>query len=110
MHGAAVNFHGWTGAIMAEMKEDSFPLLTYLDGLVEDLRGLIPKAVKQQDEAAVHHARVSTRRLKAALELMEPALSGKCRKPFAAVTKKLRRQLGPLRDLDVMIERLGETK
>src|SRR5205807_948773 len=55
---------------------------------------------------AIHDARVATRRLKAAVDLMEFVLSKGRRKPFARVLKKLRRRLGPMRDLDVMIERL----
>src|SRR4051812_26428693 len=87
---------------------DAYPLLQYIDELVDALRTLIPKAFKEWDIEAVHQARVSTRRLKAALDLLEPVLSAQQRKPFGQVLKKLRRQLGPLRDLDVMLDHLKD--
>jgi CHAD domain-containing protein len=87
-----------------------FPLLKYLDSLVENLRKLISPAIKGEDEDAVHDARVATRRLKAASDLLTAATSNRYRKPFNRVTKCLRRQLGPLRDLDVMLEHLREFK
>jgi CHAD domain-containing protein len=85
-------------------------LLKYLDELVEDLRGLVPRAVKEQDKDAIHDARVATRRLKAATDLMDSILSKKARKPFDKITRSLRKQLGPLRDLDVMLDHLGEMR
>src|SRR4051794_12290305 len=88
--------------------QETFPLLKYIDDLVESLRGLIPKALKEWDVEAIHHARVSTRRLKAALDLLEPVLPGGQRRPFAKVLRNLRRQLGPLRDMDVMLSHLKE--
>ncbi|HEX4053937.1 MAG TPA: CHAD domain-containing protein [Tepidisphaeraceae bacterium] len=93
---------------MPEHNAGEFPLLKYLDSLVEHLRKLISLAVKGKDEDSVHDARVATRRLKAATNLLEPAVSGRFRKPFDRVTKSLRRQLGPLRDLDVMQGHLKE--
>ena len=52
--------------------------------------------------------RVATRRLRAATQLLESVISPRSRKPFNNVTRSLRRQLGPLRDLDVMLEHLSE--
>ena len=95
---------------MAKTKDDPFPLLTYIDELVEELRKDVPKAMKHWDADAIHDSRVATRRLKAALDLLEPVLSDEHLKPFAKVLKKLRRRLGPMRDLDVMIEHLGNLK
>jgi len=88
----------------------NFPLLKYLDTLVEDLRKLIPPALKGQDVDVVHDARVATRRLKAATQLLDSVVSARCRKPFDRVTRRLRRQLGPLRDLDVMLQHLGKVR
>jgi CHAD domain-containing protein len=85
-------------------------LLKYLDELVENLRGLVSRAVKEQDKEAIHQARVATRRLKAATELMDSILTKKARKPFDKITRALRKQLGPLRDLDVMLDHLGEMR
>jgi CHAD domain-containing protein len=77
-----------------------------MDELVENLRKLVPAALKQFDTDSIHQARVATRRLKAAIMLLEPVLSDEHRKPFAKAGRQLRRRLGPLRDLDVMIEHL----
>jgi CHAD domain-containing protein len=90
--------------------EDNFPLLTYLDSLVDNLRRLVSAAVSGEDPDAVHDARVATRRLKAATDLVRECVSGRSRRPFDRVGKCLRRQLGPLRDLDVMLEHLSEIK
>ncbi|MDP9175504.1 MAG: CHAD domain-containing protein [Planctomycetota bacterium] len=93
-----------------ESSDHTFPLMNYLDELVEDLRKLIAPALRGEDVDAVHDARVATRRLKAATDLLGPVVSARCKKPFAKVTRTLRKQLGPLRDLDVMLDHLGEIK
>jgi CHAD domain-containing protein len=93
-----------------EKKRDASDLLEYLDSLVEKLRELIAAALAGEDVDAVHDARVITRRLKAASDLVEPIVSKRCRRPFNRVGKSLRRQLGPLRDADVMLEHLHEFK
>jgi CHAD domain-containing protein len=87
-----------------------FALLKHLDTLVDDLRKLIPPALKGEDVEAVHDARVATRRLRAATQLLGSVISKRCRQSFDRITKRLRRQLGPLRDLDVMLEHLAEVK
>ena len=92
----------------ARSAEPEFPLLGYLDGLMEDLRGRVSAALRAWDVEAIHQARVATRRLKAALDLMRPVLGKRARRPFARVTRNLRRRLGPLRDADVMLEHLQE--
>jgi CHAD domain-containing protein len=89
---------------------DESSLLKYLDSMVEDLRKLMAAAISGEDHDAVHDARVITRRLKAATNLVQDAVSGRCRKPFDRVGKTLRRQLGPIRDVDVMLEHLAEIK
>ncbi|HZL38390.1 MAG TPA: CHAD domain-containing protein [Tepidisphaeraceae bacterium] len=95
---------------MASESVTDFALLDYIDGLVEDLRGHVPAALTKWDSDAIHRSRVATRRLKAALDLLKPVLSDEQRKPFAVVLRKLRRRLGPLRDLDVMIGHLAELR
>ncbi len=95
---------------MADADDDTFPLLEREDALVEELRLNVPKALKEWDEEAIHAARVATRRLKAALTLMKPVLSSDQHKPFGGTLRKLRRRLGPLRDLDVMITHLQEMR
>jgi CHAD domain-containing protein len=91
-------------------KKDDLALLTYLDGVVEDLRQLASRAVKGRDVDAVHDARVATRRLKAALDLLQTVVTRRQREPFAKITRLLRRRLSTLRDLDVMLQHLSAVK
>ena len=93
---------------MSETQNDVFPLLEREDALVNELRVNVSKALREWNEDAIHQARVATRRLTAALNLMKPVLSRDQRRPFAHVLRKLRRRLGPLRDLDVMIGHLEQ--
>lgn len=86
----------------------TLPLLTYLDELVVEMQRLVPPALRDWDEQAVHRSRVATRRLKAGVDLFRPVLSDDARRSFAKVTRRLRRRLGPLRDLDVMLGHLDE--
>jgi CHAD domain-containing protein len=83
-------------------------LLGVLDGLVGQLKGYVPAALREFDVTAVHQARVCTRRLSAALELLEPLVSTSDHREMRKALRKLRRRLGPHRDLDVLIEHLGE--
>jgi CHAD domain-containing protein len=85
-----------------------FPLLDHLDELMAKLHEHVPAALERFDAEAVHDARVATRRLKAALDLMSPVLSKSHAKPLADGLKRLRRRLGPLRDADVMLDHLAE--
>lgn len=94
--------------VMEDTAGETFAFGKYMDGLVEQLRLLTPRAMRDWDPEAIHDARVATRRLKAALELCRPLIDKDHRKQFAKVGRKLRRRLGPLRDLDVMIEHLQE--
>ena len=84
------------------------PLLGYLDKLASELRTLVTPAIRENDAEAIHDARVATRRLSAALDLLEPVVSPKRLKAFAKTLKKLRRTLGELRDTDVLIDHLDE--
>jgi CHAD domain-containing protein len=102
---------------MAKSIQEKFPLLDHLDGLVEELRGLVAKAVAGEDAEgkasavdAVHDARVAARRLAAAVDLVEQVVPGKKRRPFAKIIRSLRRRLGRLRDLDVMLGHLSKIK
>lgn len=90
------------------MEPSADPLIVHLDALVDNLREQVPAALKGHEPTAVHHARVSTRRLKAALDVLEPVVSAGHRKPLVKALSKLRRQLGPMRDADVMLGHLDE--
>jgi CHAD domain-containing protein len=90
--------------------EDDLPLLTYADDLVNKLREMLPAAIKENDQAAIHQSRVATRRLKAAADVFEPVSSRPHRRDFVKTLRKLRKHLGPARDLDVMLDHLDEIK
>jgi CHAD domain-containing protein len=96
-------------ALMSE-REASQPLCQHLDSLVDELRRMVPEALQEFDVEAIHKARVTTRRLKAALDLLDSALDPDHAAPFAKLGRKLRRRLGPLRDVDVMLSHLDEIK
>src|SRR2546423_8640706 len=83
-------------------------LLTHIDRLMEQLHAQVPKALNVWEVDGIHQARVATRRLKAALDLVNPVVAKNRRKPLARVLRKLRRRLGPLRDADVILEHLDE--
>ncbi|MGB7157365.1 MAG: CHAD domain-containing protein [Tepidisphaeraceae bacterium] len=91
-----------------EQKSDVPPLCEYLDDLVAELQRLVPLALRDWEEKGIHQSRVSTRRLKAGVDLFRPVLSDDARGPFTKLTRRLRRRLGPLRDLDVMLGHLEE--
>src|SRR5688572_12268564 len=85
-------------------------LAAFLDRRVAELRELVPKAVRSGDVTAIHQARVTTRRLKAALDLLEPLLPEQSRRRFARTLRRLRRTLGPSRDVDVMLGHLPDLR
>ena len=86
----------------------SFPLLSYLDDLVEDLETRLQKAADHSKPEDIHKGRIAARRLKAAIDVLRPVVSDKHRKPLARACRKLRRRLGPLRDSDIMLMHLEE--
>ena len=88
--------------------EPTFGLLSQLDGLMGDLRARVPLAVNDWDRESIHQARVATRRMKAALDLMKVVLGKRHRRRLGRVLRNLRRRLGPLRDSDVMLEHLQD--
>lgn len=93
---------------MASPSSDAITLVDYLDSLIDQLRQLLPQAVGESDVQAIHQSRVATRRLKAAIDLLEPVTGKEHRRPLARTLRRLRRRLGPLRDLDVMTGHLRE--
>jgi CHAD domain-containing protein len=85
-------------------------LSVHLNGRVDELRRMVPRALRSWDAVAIHQSRVTTRRLKAAIDLLEPVLPPARRKRFAKTLRRLRRALGQLRDADVMLGHLDELR
>jgi CHAD domain-containing protein len=83
-------------------------LSAHIDGLVDEIRRLVPSALGEFNAEAIHKSRVATRRLKAACELLSPVVASKPRRAVLRAGRKLRRRLGPLRDLDVMLGHVNE--
>lgn len=84
------------------------PLLRHLDRLARHLVEQAAAVLQADSTDAVHQSRVTTRRLKAACDLLEPILAGKARRHLNRVLRKVRRRLGPMRDIDVMIGHLRD--
>lgn len=84
------------------------PILQYLDGLVDQLRLHVASVIDAGPAESVHQARVTTRRLRAASDLLRPILAGKSRERLNHVLRRVRRRLGAIRDLDVLTEHLAE--
>ncbi len=84
--------------------------LVYLDEQIDALRTHTAAALDAFDKTGINQARVATRRLKAGLDLLRPLLGKNDLDDLSKAGKRLRRRLGPLRDLDVMIDHLREYK
>jgi len=93
---------------MTEPKQPS--LLDYLDGLTRHLAAQLSAALLAGEVSAVHQSRVATRRMGAAMRLLGPVVDRSKRKKLERSLKKMRRRLGNLRDLDVMMDHLAELR
>lgn len=82
-------------------------LAGHLRGLLKELARLTNRAQAEGDIQSVHHARVCTRRLSAALQVLSPVL-GRNPRHLAKTLRKTRRSLGELRDIDVQLSHLRE--
>lgn len=89
-------------------KPHSEGLEQYLHGVVEELLKQIPDATRHAQPQAVHRARVATRRLGAAIDITKPLLDASPRRNVEKTLKHVRKALGRLRDLDVMIGHLSD--
>lgn len=93
---------------MSDPKPSS--LLDYLDDLTRHLAAQLSAALLSGDVSAVHQSRVATRRLGAAMKLLDPIVDRAKRKRLEKSLKKMRKRLGRLRDLDVMMDHLAELR
>src|ERR1044072_4599802 len=95
---------------MRKASESSPALWQFLNQKVDDLRGLVPRAQRTWKRDGVHHARVTTRRIQAVLDLLTPLLQEQPRRQLVKVLRKIRRGLGPVRDRDIMLAHLEELR
>src|SRR5688500_7447245 len=86
------------------------PLHAYTDAQFARLREMAGRAVEAHDVEAVHQARVATRRMSAGINLFRPLLSEAIGRKVRRRLRRVRRRLGPLRDLDVLIGHLDELR
>lgn len=82
----------------------------YLRRQVETLRATLPEARRELAGESVHDARVATRRLRAGLKLLAPVLPRQPARKLNRLGRSVRRELGPIRDADVMIGHLRSLK
>ncbi len=66
----------------------------------------IPVALEGTDIEGVHDVRVASRRLRAAMDVAQPAFPGKWYKPLHRTAKEITSALGEVRDRDVLLEAL----
>lgn len=74
----------------------------YVDGVMAELTQQAPSAIREGGEGAVHRARVATRRLGAALDVISPMVGREDLRLIRRSLKKIRQSVADLRDLDVM--------
>ena len=80
----------------------------YIADQVDVLRANVPAALAELAGDSVHDARVATRRLKSAIELLEPLIPRQPGRRLNRAGRRIRRLLGPLRDIDVAIGHLND--
>lgn len=73
----------------------------------EEMMSFRDIALKGKDIEGVHDMRVASRRLRAAVELFRDVFPRTKLKPLLSDVKRLADALGEVRDLDVMLDRLG---
>jgi CHAD domain-containing protein len=86
---------------MAHIASPELVIRQRLNALSRELSG-----ARRGNVESVHQARVATRRLREALPFLRPS-GGKARK-LKRAARRLTRALGPVRELDVVLEMLGE--
>lgn len=89
---------------MAKQKASS--LAGYVTRLTRDLSHLLPRALEETKSDSIHRVRVTTRRLGSVIHLLSSHLNARKREVMEKDLRKLRRRLGQIRDLDVMLSHL----
>ena len=97
-----------SGSIPLAMAKQENSLAGYISRLGRQLSAALPRARQVKGERAVHQARVTTRRLGSAIDLVQPWLKKSTHKKMQQSLRQLRRNLGRLRDTDVMLARLEQ--
>lgn len=82
------------------------PISAYIQQQVEAISVHLPRAIARADVTATHQARVATRRMKAAIEMLKGAVESADMDELSERCGRVRRALGPLRDADVMLEQI----
>ncbi len=80
----------------------------YMDQVLAELASQAPDAVMHGTVSAVHRARVATRRMGAAMQVVLPLAGQHQWKMLCKALKRIRRSVQTLRDLDVMQEHLRD--
>ena len=70
----------------------------------------IPDAIKGKDIEAVHRVRVSSRRLRAAMDVSTDCFPAKWYRPLHKTAKEITQALGAVRDRDVLLEALEKER
>jgi triphosphatase len=78
--------------------------------LTDEVRRRAKAIHEDADEEAIHDMRTATRRLRTALSLYRDVVPRKARKARQAELRRVARRLGSVRDLDVLIQALGEQR
>lgn len=89
-------------------KVNPIGVVGYIDLVLAELTHQAPRALTQGEVEAVHRARVATRRLAAAISVCAPLMQERHVVLMAKATRRIRRSVQTLRDLDVMREHLRE--
>ena len=70
----------------------------------------IPKAIKGKDIEAVHRVRVSSRRLRAAMDVSTDCFPARWYRPLHKTAKEITQALGEVRDRDVLLDALAKAR
>lgn len=92
---------------MGSTAKNSAPVMDYMIEQIEAIRSALAHRNKDLKPGVIHMARVASRRLKAALDLAEPVVKPAAFRAIRRASKKVRKRLGRIREIDVMLKALG---